>query len=83
MPDTISPQEAVLLKAEIEMLIKERQSLLRIAGSAAGLIAELHSRDLPPSAVEAADILSALINALPEETLQDALQAVRAEILEG
>jgi hypothetical protein len=83
MPHTISPEETVLLRAELELLMKERQALLRVSGAAASLIAELRSTDLPRAAVEAAELLAGCINTLPEETLQDALVAVRAQILEG
>jgi hypothetical protein len=58
MHDTITPQETMLLRAEIEMLMKERMALLRVSGAAASLIAELRSNDLPPSAVEAAELLA-------------------------
>lgn len=71
-----------MLRAEVELLMKERQALLKVAGAAAGLIAELDSSDLPVSTVETADLLATAINALSEETLQDALQAVRAEIVD-
>ena len=81
MHGTINPEETSLLRAEIELLIRERQALLRVGGSAASLIAELHSGDLPPAAVQAADLLAESINALPEETLQDALYSVRAKII--
>lgn len=83
MHDTISPQETTLLRAEIELLMKERQALLKVSGAAASLIAELRSNDLPSAAVEAAELLAGNINALPEETLQDALNAVSAKIHEG
>lgn len=83
MHDTITPQETTLLRAEIELLMKERQALLKVSGAAASLIAELRSNDLPLAAVEAAELLAGNINALPEETLQDALNAVSAKIHEG
>lgn len=83
MHDTITPQETMLLRAEIELLMKERQSLLKVSGAAASLIAELRSGDLPPTTVEAAELLAGSINALPEETLQDALNAVSAKIHQG
>jgi len=83
MHDTITPQETMLLRAEIELLMKERHSLLRVSGAAASLIAELRSNDLPAGAVEAAELLAENINALPEETLQDALNAVSAKIHQG
>jgi len=34
---------------------------------------------LPPEAMEAAEMLSTLVNELPEETLRDALESVHAE----
>ena len=58
------------------------QTLLRVVGSSAALIASLNSRHLPVGAVESADLLATSINSLSEETLQDALNAVRAEIEE-
>lgn len=73
-------QEIALLRNELEMLMGERQALLRVAGSAAALIASLDSKHLPVSAVEAADMVATTINGLAEETLQDALSAVSAEI---
>lgn len=69
-----------MLRSELELLMKERHALLKVAGTAAGLIAELDSHDLPQGTVEAADLLATSINALPEETLQDALGSVHAVI---
>ena len=82
MQNTINKEETQMLRSEVEMLMKERQSLLKVAGAAAGLIAELDSHDLPQDTVEAADLLATSINTLAEETLQDALGAVRAAIAE-
>ena len=73
-------QEITMLHHELEMLMGERQSLLRVVGSTAALIASLDSKHLPVGAVESADMVATSINALSEETLQDALNAVRAEI---
>ena len=73
-------QEIAMLRRELEMLMTERQTLLRVVGSGAALIASLNSKHLPAGAVEAADLVATSINTLPEETLQDALNAVRAEI---
>ena len=75
-------QIITLLRRELEMLMVERQTLLRVVGSSAALIASLESKHLPVGAVEAADLVATSINALSEETLQDALGAVRAEIEE-
>ena len=80
MLNAINAQEVSLLRSEIELLMEERQSMLMVAGAAASLIAELDSSDLPAGAVEAAELLSEGINALSEETLQDALNAVHAKI---
>jgi hypothetical protein len=82
MHETINAEEVALLRVEVELLMKERQSLLKVGGAAASLIAELRSGDLPVAAVEAADLLAESINALPEETLQDALRAVHARIVD-
>jgi hypothetical protein len=73
-------QEIILLRRELEILMGERQTLLRVVGATAAMIASLNSRHLPLGAVESADLVATSINALSEETLQDALSAVRAEI---
>ncbi len=80
MPNTQHQAENNMLRSELELLMKEREKLLIIAGAAAGLIAELNTEDLPIRTVEAADLLATNINKLPEETLQDALSAVHASI---
>ena len=73
-------EEIVMLRRELEMLMSERQTLLSVVGATAALIASLNSRQLPVGAGEAADLVATSINSLSEETLQDALSAVRAEI---
>lgn len=73
-------QEISLLRSEVEMLMNERQDILRVVGAATALIASLDSKRLPVGAVEAADMVATSINQLSEETLQDALTAVHAEI---
>lgn len=80
MQNTHHQAEDSMLRSELELLMKEREKLLIIAGAAAGLIAELNTEDLPIRTVEAADLLATNINKLPEETLQDALSAVHASI---
>ncbi len=75
-------QEILMLRRELEILMGERQTLLRVVGSATALIASLDSKRLPVGAVEAADMVATSINALAEDTLQDALASVRAEIEE-
>jgi hypothetical protein len=80
MQNTSHSNENNMLRAELELLMKERENLLIIAGAATGLIAELNTHDLPIRTVEAADLLATTINKLSEETLQDALGAVHASI---
>ena len=75
-------QEIALLREELEMLMNERQTILRVVGAATALIASLDSKRLPVGAIEAADMVATSINHLSEETLQDALAAVNAEIEE-
>jgi hypothetical protein len=81
MPDTINQEEIRMLRSEVEILMKERHALLKVTGAAAGLVAELDSRELPHRTAEAAELLAASINELPEESLQDALSAVKAAII--
>lgn len=79
MPHTLKEQEISMLRAEIEMLMGERQGLLKTVGAAAVFIANLDSDTLPEGAYEAAEMLSNCLNGLSEETLRDALEKVRAE----
>ena len=80
MPHTINQEEINMLRAEVEMLMKERQTLLKVTGIAASLVAELDSHNLPTGTEQAAELLASSINALSEETLKDALHAAHAEI---
>jgi hypothetical protein len=70
-------QEISMLRSELEMLMAEREHLLRTTGAAAMFVAKLDSHVLPENTYEAADILAGAINALPEETLRDAVEIVR------
>ena len=69
-----------MLGRELELLMGERQTLLQVVGATAALIASLDSSHLPLGAVKPADLVASTINALADETLQDALAAVHAEI---
>lgn len=75
----MNKQEAQMLREEIEMMMIERERLLKVVGAAAVLVANADASKLQPNAVEAAEVLSEMLNALPEETLKDALDAVHAE----
>ena len=79
MPDKLNKQELAMLRGEIEMLMTERSSLLKVVGAASVLMANTDGRDLPPEAADSAEMLSRLVNELPEETLKEALDSVHAE----
>ncbi|MDP3483116.1 MAG: hypothetical protein Q8S05_07405 [Sulfuricella sp.] len=81
MPHVLKDQEIAMLRAELEMLMGERQTLLRITGAAAAFVAELDADVLPEETLEAAEMLAEYINAAPEETVRDALEIVKAEVV--
>ncbi|MDP2143801.1 MAG: hypothetical protein Q8J80_06670 [Gallionella sp.] len=76
----MNKQETELLRQEVEMLMNERARLLKVVGAAAVLVANTEAHKLPSGAVNAAEMLSETLNALPEETLKDALESVQAEL---
>lgn len=65
-----------MLSKEIEILMAERSRLLRVAGAAAQFVAVMESRRLPESVATEAELLAESVNALPEDTLRDALQSI-------
>ena len=73
-------QELSMLRAELEMLMAEREHLLRTAGAAAMFVAKMddHVDVLPKDSYDAAFFVARAVNTLPEETLNDALESVRA-----
>ncbi len=77
----MNKQEVELLSQEVEILMAERVRLLKVVGAAAVLVANADAALLQPNAVDAAEMLSELLNALPEETLQDALESVHAQTM--
>ena len=83
MPDLLNKQEIAMLREEMEMLMGERTGLLKVVGAAAVLVANTDGRDLPAEAAEAAEMLSKLVNELPEETLLEALESVQAKVGPG
>lgn len=78
----LKDEEIQLLRKEIELLMGERQNLLQVVGAAAVLVANLDSDVLPDDedTIDAAEMLAEQLNNLPEETLKDALESVRAEL---
>src|SRR6185369_10131798 len=73
-------QEIAMLRAEVEMLMAERQALLRATGAAAVFVANLDSESLPEDTYAVADILAHALNDLSEDTLRDALELVQPSI---
>jgi hypothetical protein len=65
-----------MLSKEIELLMAERTRLLRVAGAAAQFVAVMDSRNLPEKVATEAEILAESVNALPEDTLKDALVSI-------
>jgi hypothetical protein len=63
-----------LLATEIELIIRERERLLQAAGAAAALFTRLNIRQIPREAREQVRRLGAVLDALPEETLTDAIE---------
>jgi hypothetical protein len=80
MTADLHDQEVSMLRTELEMLMGERAGLLRTVGAAAVFVAHLDSSVLPEATYTSADVLAHALNALPEETLRDALETVRPEM---
>lgn len=73
-------QEIAMLRGEMELLMNERDGLLKIAGAAAAFVANVEVNALPKGCWDAADLLGESLNGVSEDTLKDALAAVEAEI---
>jgi len=73
-----SPQNTgtFMLSKEIEILMSERDKLLRVAGAAAQFVAVLESERLPESVATEAEILAECVNSLSEDSLKDALASI-------
>lgn len=66
-----------MLRSQIELLMADRVHLLLVAGAAAKLVESTNIAKLPMSAIPLAEAVAASVNALSEDTLQEALQAVK------
>lgn len=73
-------QELAMLREEIEMLMGERQALLKTVGAAAVFVAGLDSKALPEKTYDSAEMLSKCLNDLPEDTLREALEKVEEDL---
>jgi hypothetical protein len=81
MANTLKDQEIDMLRKELEILMGEREDLLRIAGAAAVFVAELDIGDLPEDTYEAAEVLAESLNTLPVDALGEGLTLLKAEIV--
>jgi hypothetical protein len=75
---SMNNQEVAMLRTEVEILMRERGRLLKVVGAAAVLVANTDPKSVRDEAMDAAEMLSETLNALPEETLKDALESVHA-----
>ncbi|HEX9391709.1 MAG TPA: hypothetical protein VF928_10405 [Usitatibacteraceae bacterium] len=66
-----------MLRSEIEMMMSDRDALLRVAGAAAKFVEKVNIARLPVSAIPLAESLASSVNALSEDSLKDALQSVK------
>ena len=76
MSGAMQKTSTFMLSEEIEILMAERLRLLRVAGAAAQFVAVMDARNVPERVATEADILAESVNALSEDTLKDALNAI-------
>lgn len=67
-----------MLRTEIELMMSDRDALLRIAGAAARFVEKVNIAKLPVSAIPLAEGLASSVNALSEDTLKESLAAVKS-----
>ncbi len=66
-----------MLRSEIEMMMSDREALLRVAGAAAKFVEKVNIAKLPVSAIPHAEALASSVNALSEDSLKEALQSIK------
>jgi hypothetical protein len=72
-----SKTETLMLTSEIELLMSDRQVLLRLAGAAAKFVEKVNIEKLPMSAIPLAEAIAESVNDLSEETLREALLSIK------
>ena len=77
MKRTNDMPEVEMLRSEIEILMTDREKLLRVAGAAAKFVEKVKIARLPVSAIPLAEAVAANVNALSEDSLREALLAVK------
>lgn len=66
-----------MLRSEIEIMMADREALLRVAGAAAKFVEQVNIAKLPVSAIPLAEAMASNVNALSEESLKDALESLQ------
>jgi hypothetical protein len=66
-----------MLRSEIELMVSDREALLRVAGAAAKFVEKVNITRLPVSAIPLAEALASSVNALSEDSLKESLTAIK------
>jgi hypothetical protein len=66
-----------MLRSEIEIMMADREALLRVAGAAAKFVEQVNMAKLPVSAIPLAEAMASNVNALSEDSLKDALESLQ------
>lgn len=69
--------EDQMLRSEIEIMMADREALLRVAGAAAKFVENMNMTKLPVSSIPLAQAISSAVNALSEDSLRDALESLQ------
>jgi hypothetical protein len=77
MKKTNDMPEVEMLRSEIEMLMGDREKLLQVAGAAAKFVEKVNIARLPVSAIPLAEAMASSVNALSEDSLREALLALK------
>ncbi|MBL0125518.1 MAG: hypothetical protein IPP88_23590 [Betaproteobacteria bacterium] len=77
MKKTNDMPEVEMLRSEIEMLMADREKLLLVAGAAAKFVEKVNIARLPVSAIPLAEAMASSVNALSEDSLREALLALK------
>lgn len=77
MKKTNDMPESDMLRSEVEMLMADREKLLRLAGASAKFVEKVNIARLPVSAIPLAEAIASSVNALSEDTLREALLALK------
>lgn len=77
MNKTNDMTEAEMLRGEVEMLMADREKLLRLAGASAKFVEKVNIARLPVSVIPLAEAIASSVNALSEDTLREALLTVK------